>query len=67
MKLQPFSFEIRYRPGSKNSNADAFSKLMEDQDDIPRPSVTQKGGGGRCHEQIPDIDKRHCYLQQGYC
>ena len=46
MKLQPFSFEIRYRPGSKNSNADAFSRLMEDQDDIPRPSVTQRGGGG---------------------
>ena len=29
MKLQPYTFEIRYRPGPKNVNADALSRLVE--------------------------------------
>ena len=48
MKLQPFFFQIRYRPGSSNANADAFSRLLEDEEDLPRPSINMKGG--RCHE-----------------
>ena len=32
MCLQPYSFEIRYRPGPKNDNADALSRLLEEED-----------------------------------
>ena len=30
MRLQPYSFEIRYRPGLANDNADALSRLFEE-------------------------------------
>ena len=30
MKLQPFSFDIRYRPGSQHVNADALSRMFLD-------------------------------------
>ena len=30
MKLQPFTFNIRYRPGSQHVNADAFSRMFSD-------------------------------------
>ena len=50
MKLQPFSFTVRYRPGSLNANADALSRLLdEEEEDLPRPLVNLKGGG-RCYE-----------------
>ena len=32
MRLQLYSFEIRYRPGPKNDNADALSRLLEEED-----------------------------------
>ena len=50
MKLQPFSFDIRYRPGSVNSNADALSRLVEEGPDTPGPLVNSRGGG--CHEHL---------------
>ena len=47
MKLQPYTFTIRYRPGGENDNADALSRLFEDDSSSPpRPSVNL--GGGRC-------------------
>ena len=49
LKLQPFIFKIRYRPGLENSNADAFSRLFEEEEDLPGPLVNSKGGG-RCYE-----------------
>lgn len=47
MKLQPYSFTLRYRPGSENCNADAFSRCFPDEDgssSLPGPLV--KNGGG---------------------
>ena len=49
LKLQPFSFSIHYKPGSQHVNADSLSRLIEgEEEELPRPLVTQKGGGGRC-------------------
>ena len=53
MKLQPYTFEIRYRPGPKNANADALSRLVEvecssSSDDLRSTSR----GGGRCQETV---------------
>ena len=49
MKLQPYTFQIRYRPGSHNVNADVLSRLLEeDGDSLPGPSVNHEGG--RCHQ-----------------
>ena len=46
MRLQPYTFEIRYRPGPKNDNADALSRLFEEDGfSSLRPSVNSEGGG----------------------
>ena len=45
MRLQPYMFEIRYRPGPANDNADSLSRLFEeDSPSPPRPSVNSNGG-----------------------
>ena len=45
MKLQLYTFQIRYRPGSHNVNADVLSRLLEeDGDSLPGPSVNHEGG-----------------------
>ena len=43
LKLQPFTFSIRFKPGSQHVNADSLSRLLEEEDS-PRPLVIQKGG-----------------------
>ena len=46
MRLQPYTFKIRYRPGPQNENPDALSRLFEDDGPDPlRPSVNARGGG----------------------
>ena len=55
MRLQPYTFEIRYRPGPLNENADNFSRLfMEDGSSSPGPSVNARGGGGGGGEMSGD-------------
>ena len=52
MKLQPYHFTVRYRPGSMNSNADVMSRMFaEDEEEMDLDSVPQvfrqpEGGGG---------------------
>ena len=48
MKLQPYNFTIRYRPGAQNLNADVLSRLYEDAVDVssPPPVSRQQEGGG---------------------
>ena len=50
MKLQPFTFEIRYRPGPQNENADALSRLVDVEAGSPSDDLRSisRGGGGRC-------------------
>ena len=51
MRLQPYTFEIRYRPGGENDNVDALSRLFEEETPpLLRPLVksARGGGGGRC-------------------
>ena len=43
MRLQPYTFEIRHRPGPANVNADTLSRFFDSS--IPRPSVIPRGGG----------------------
>ena len=45
MRLQPYSFQIRYRPGASNANADALSRLV-DVDDSPSDGLQPLEGGG---------------------
>ena len=52
MKLQPFTFSVRYRPGI---NADSLSRLFDEElsngiPDVPISTETfgQPEGGGRC-------------------
>ena len=45
MRLQPYTFEIRYRPGPANENADALSRLFDEDAPSPlRPSVNSDWG-----------------------
>ena len=53
MKLQPYSFPIRYRKGSLNVNADVLSRFFDEEDQVsnstsslPGSSNFFKGGGG---------------------
>ena len=58
MKLQPFAFSIRYKPGCQHINADSLSRLLDEEEEVPSgmpdaPITTQtfgqpEGGGGRC-------------------
>ena len=48
MKLQPFTFEIRCRPGPQNDNADALSRLVDVEDGSPSDDLRSIRGGGRC-------------------
>ena len=58
MKLQPYSFTVRYRPGSLNVNADVLSRGFEEFMDSESPPLVFRqpegggggGGGGRCYE-----------------
>ena len=46
LKLQPFSFSIRYKPGIQHTNADALSRLFPDDSSVSLPvSSTEEGGG----------------------
>ena len=46
MRLEPFTFQIRYRAGHLNANADALSRLFEEENSssIPGPLVNQRRG-----------------------
>ena len=48
MKLQPYSFTIHYRKGALNSNADALSRIFEENvdQDLSAPVFRQLVGGG---------------------
>ena len=54
MRLQPYTFEIRYRPGGENANADALSRLFEEETSSPaRPLVNTEGGGEMLGDSLP--------------
>ena len=64
MKLQPFTFSIRYRPGSLHINADSLSRMFYESccdlpqsgmPDAPTPTETfgQQEGGGDVMESSP--------------
>ena len=45
MRLEPFTFTISYRPGPLNANADALSRLFEEEDSPSLgPSVNRRRG-----------------------
>ena len=46
MKLEPFTFQIRYRAGHLNANADALSRLFKEEisSSVPGPLVNANGG-----------------------
>ena len=44
LKLQPFSFRIQYRPGSSNGNADAFSRMIQEEGEPPGCPVSREEG-----------------------
>ena len=49
MRLQPYSFTIRYRPGSSNVNADSLSRLIDEDGGSSSDDLRSlRGGGGRC-------------------
>ena len=50
MKLQSNTFEIRYRPGPKNENADALSRLVEVECSSSSDNRRSTLRGGRCQE-----------------
>ena len=66
MKLQPYTFSIRYRPGALNANADILSRLFEEEEDInfPNPSSSDNGrrgemlGGSPARRQPPNMETR---------
>ena len=45
MKLQPYTYTIRYRAGPQNGNADALSRCWELEGDASRSSRLSEGGG----------------------
>ena len=53
MKLQPFSFTIRYRPGKQHVNADTLSRFFQEEEEISLPRSSTSEGGGRCYEITP--------------
>ena len=46
LKLQPFSFSIKYKPGVQHVNADALSRMYPEDDDftLPVSSTARRGG-----------------------
>ena len=46
LRLQPYTFEVRYRPGSENGNADALSRQGWDAEDEEKDLQSPNGGGG---------------------
>ena len=53
MKLQPFSFTIRYRPGKQHVYADTLSRFFQEEEEISLPRSSTSEGGGRCYEITP--------------
>ena len=47
MKLQPFTFDIRYRPGSQHVNADVLSRMFSDDPLSRMPEAPAVHGGPR--------------------
>ena len=64
MKLQPYTFSIRYRPSGDNVNADTLSRMFGEE---KLPSLTTTfgqhirggGGGGRCYGAAPNMKEEH--------
>ena len=59
IQLQPYSFKIRYRPGSENDSADVLSRMCEEEEDLPllRPSVNDGGGEMLCGHNMEQAEK----------
>ena len=59
IQLQPYSYKIRYRPGSENDNADVLSRMCEEEEDLPllRPSVNDGGGEMLCGHNMEQAEK----------
>ena len=59
IKLQPFSFTVRYRLGALNGNADALSRLQpEEMQDSPPSGQDHKKGGSDVMMSPPQVDSR---------
>ena len=53
LKLQPYAFTIRYRKGSLNANADALSRLFEEDVAVAStPELLSSNGGGGGGEML---------------
>ena len=52
MRLQPYTFTVRYRPGTLNGNADALSRCFDEEEaaDPGAKDLLKEWGGGRCYE-----------------
>ena len=55
LRLQPYSFSLRYRPGLLNANADAMSRLVGDGDPLLGSSINQGGGGEMLGDKSPNM------------
>ena len=69
MKLQPFSFKIRYSPGKQHVNADTLSRLFDGGNEeivaLPRSSTAEGGGDVRrsplsAQQQMGSLQTRRC-------
>ena len=72
LKLQPFTFSVRYRRGSLHLNADALSRLsMEDH--CANPGLPASQGGGRCYgvsspvHELPNIKNKLIIINYIHC
>ncbi|XP_072562274.1 uncharacterized protein [Paramormyrops kingsleyae] len=73
-QLANYSYEIHYRPGARNQNADALSRLPGDPADVVMYGVestmlpealAEPGGWGRQQKEDPDLRQMHIWKAQG--
>ena len=65
LRLQPYSFSLRYRPGLLNANADAMSRLVGDGDPLLGSSINQ-GGGEMFGDKSPNMSSMEDREGQGH-
>ena len=56
MKLQPYMFTLKYKPGTQNVNADALSRCYAEEDDSPTRTFGHNERGGNVKRQPPNME-----------